>query len=171
MIIVYYFSFKPSILSIMTLCETNIEKINNAFNVISDASFQEKREHLSKQQVIDSFLDRILDLKEKLTTKSRKIEKIVVMLEGITWYNNVDEEGLKLINEIISLSKDLHSTLIRFYIDLNYFIKKNIAKEEIKNLKIAIDDLKEITQDLESVFFYLPQMPQFVESTKQLSLL
>ena len=155
----------------MTLCETNIEKINNAFNVISDASFQEKREHLSKQQVIDSFLDRILDLKEKLTTKSKKIEKIVVMLEGITWYNNVDEEGLKLINEIISLSKDLHSTLIRFYIDLNYFIKKNIAKEEIKNLKIAIDDLKEITQDLESVFFYLPQMPQFVESTKQLSLL
>jgi hypothetical protein len=155
----------------MTLCETNIEKINNAFNVISDASFQEKREHLSKQQVIDSFLDRILDLKEKLTTKSKKIEKIVVMLEGITWYNNVDEEGLKLINEIISLSKDLHSTLIRFYVDLNYFIKKNIAKEEIKNLKIAIDDLKEITQDLESVFFYLPQMPQFVESTKQLSLL
>lgn len=155
----------------MTLCETNIEKINNAFNVVSDASFQEKREHLSKQQVIDSFLDRILDLKEKLTTKSKKIEKIVVMLEGITWYNNVDEEGLKLINEIISLSKDLHSTLIRFYVDLNYFIKKNVAKEEIKNLKIAIDDLKEITQDLESVFFYLPQMPQFVESTKQLSLL
>ena len=155
----------------MTLCERNIEKINNAFNVVSDALFQEKREHLSKQQVIDSFLDRILDLKEKLTTKSKKIEKIVVMLEGITWYNNVDEEGLKLINEIISLSKDLHSTLIRFYVDLNYFIKENIAKEEIKNLKVAIDDLKEIIQDLESVFFYLPQMPQFVESTKQLSLL
>jgi antitoxin component YwqK of YwqJK toxin-antitoxin module len=103
--------------------------------------------------------------------KSDKIEKIVVMLEGITWYKNIDEEGLKLINEIISLSKDLHSTLIRFYVDLNYFAKKNIAKEEIKNLKKAIDDLKEITQDLESVFFYLPQMPQFVESTKQLSLI
>lgn len=155
----------------MTLCGTNIEKINSAFNVINDASFQEKREHLSKQQVIDSFLDRVLDLKEKLTTKSKKIEEIVVMLESITWFDNIDEEGLKLINEIISLSKDLHSTLIRFYVDLNYFVKKNIAKQEIKNLKVAINDLKEITQDLESVFFYLPQMPQFVESTKQLSLL
>ena len=58
----------------MTLCERNIEKINNAFNVVSDALFQEKREHLSKQQVIDSILDRILDLKEKLTTKSKKID-------------------------------------------------------------------------------------------------
>lgn len=155
----------------MTLCGTNIEKINSAFNVVSDASFQEKREHLSKQQVIDSFLDRVLDLKEKLITKSKKIEEIVVILESITWFDNIDEEGLKLINEIISLSKDLHSTLIRFYVDLNYFVKKNIAKQEIKNLKVAINDLKEITQDLESVFFYLPQMPQFVESTKQLSLL
>lgn len=48
---------------------------------------------------------------------------------------------------------------------------KGIAKEEISNFKAAIDDLKDSYQDLESVFFFLPKMPEFKETTKQLSLI
>ena len=75
-----------------------------------------------------------------------------------------------LTNDLISAAKDLHSSLVRQYISLDFLRKKGVAKEEIKEFKTSIDELKETYQDLESVFFYLPEMPEFVETTKQLSL-
>ena len=83
----------------------------------------------------------------------------------------MDEERLMKVNEIISLCNDLHSSLLKFYSGLNTFIKKGIAKAEIKELKEAITDLKEITQDVESRFFFLPQMSVFTEITKELELI
>lgn len=53
---------------------------------------------------------------------------------------------------------------------MGYLRKKGIAKEEIKSLKFAIDDLKEVIEDLDSVFFYLPSIPNFIETTRLLSL-
>ena len=75
-----------------------------------------------------------------------------------------------LINDVISSIKDLHATLIRQYVALTFIRSRNIAKAEIRNFKTAIDDLKEVGADLESVFFFLPATPQFKETTKQLSL-
>ena len=43
-----------------------------------------------------------------------------------------------------------------------------ITSYEIKN---SIDELKESYEDLESVFFFLPKMPDFVETTTKLSLM
>jgi 5-bromo-4-chloroindolyl phosphate hydrolysis protein len=60
--------------------------------------------------------------------------------------------------------------LIRQYVSLYLIRSKGIAKEEIKNFKNTIDDLKENYQDLESVYFFLPEIPDFKETTKLLSL-
>lgn len=54
---------------------------------------------------------------------------------------------------------------------MNAIRKKGIAKEEVNEFKNAIDELKETYFDLASVFFFLPKMPEFVETTKQLSLI
>jgi len=48
---------------------------------------------------------------------------------------------------------------------------RGLANETIKEFKSEIDDLKETYQDLESVFFFLPDFPDFKETTKQLSLI
>lgn len=151
--------------------ETNIERINKTFNDVSDTSFQEKRAYVPPQYNVDNFLDKILDFKNKIKVKTDRISYINCKLEDITWYKNIDDVCLKMINEVISACKDLHSILIRYYVDLGYFLNKSIAKDEIKELKLTIDELKEITQDLESTFFFLPQMPEFKETTRQLSLL
>jgi len=90
-------------------------------------------------------------------------------IEKITWYNDLDEECYMLINDLISAIKDLHSSLIRQYVSMNYLKQKGIVKEEIRDFKSTIDNLKENYQDLESVFFFLPKMPDFKETTKQLS--
>ena len=75
------------------------------------------------------------------------------------------------LNDLIASIKDAHSILIKQYVSLNYIRSKGIAKEEISKFKSSIDDLKESYQDLESVFFFLPEIPDFKETTKQLSLI
>lgn len=152
-------------------CLTAKEKINYTFRQVSESSYQEKR-HFFDEQAINIFLDNILKLKSLLGDKTAKLNILNENLERLTWIDDtIDEECLKMLNDLIAGSKDLHSSLIRTYVRLNFFRQKGIAKEEIKQYKLAIDDLKEIYTDLESVFFFLPQMPEFKEISKEISLL
>ncbi|PLX08440.1 MAG: hypothetical protein C0596_06170 [Marinilabiliales bacterium] len=149
------------------VCKSEIE---NTFSSLRRMSYDEKNSPLLKEKVINKFLDSINELKKDLQKKSQFVYDINERIEKITWFNDLDDECLMLINDLISTAKDLHSTLIRQYVSVGFLKLKGIAKEEIKDFKNAIDELKEICQDLESIFFYLPQMPEFVETTKQLSL-
>lgn len=155
----------------MLVPESNIEKISFTFNELRNISFQEKKQASMSEEEINSFLDKIIEVKKVLAEKTEKIEMINASLEKITWYGDLEEESLMIVNEIISLCKDLHSSLVRYYVRLAFLRTKGIAKSEIKNFKSVIDDLKEIAEDLESVFFFLPRMPDFRETTQKLSLI
>ncbi|MFN2424633.1 MAG: hypothetical protein ABR572_12750 [Cryomorphaceae bacterium] len=144
--------------------------IANALSSVRTFSFQEKKTPVFDEQQINELLDAILDFKSKLNIKTTKIHSINERLEKLTWLNDVNEDSLMLLNDLISLAKDLHSSLLRQYISLGLLRKRGIAKEEIKGFKNSIDELKESFEDLESVFFFLPEMPEFVETTKRLSL-
>jgi hypothetical protein len=72
---------------------------------------------------------------------------------------------------LIAAAKDLRSSLVRQYVSMTSLTKQGIAKQEIKDFKYAIDDLRESIEDLESVFFFLPEMPEFKETTKKLTLI
>ena len=125
------------------------------------------------EEMMNEFLDNINLLKKLLIEQTDKINEVIHNIEQITWIDpkEIDEECLKDINDIISTLKDLHSSLIRQFVQLNPIRKKGIAKSECKAYKGAMDDIKDSYADLESVFFYLPEMPGFVETTKQLSLI
>jgi len=146
------------------------KEIKKTFSDIRTVSFEEKKSSLMQEEQINAFLDAIIDLKSVLNQKTQLIESINKRIEKITWFTDLDEDCLLLINDLISSARDLRTTLVRQYISLSSIRKKGIAKEEIKNFKSAVDDLKEICDDLESVFFFLPQIPMFVETTKLLSL-
>lgn len=141
-------------------------KIEETFEELRSFSFKEK-----KETSIDEFLDVIIQVKGTLVNKSAKIIEISERMEEITWFTNLDEDGLLLLNDLISVAKDAESTLTRQYISLNSLRAQGIAKNEIKEFKYAIDTLKESYEDLESIFFFLPGMPDFVETTKKLSLI
>ena len=155
----------------MVAIESNIEKINDTFSQVKSISFNEKKNALHSEQIVNTFLDKILELKRILDKKTQNITKLNTQLEELTWFSDLDDECLMKINEIISLCNDLHSSLLKYYVGLNPFIKKGIAKAEIKELKEVIADLKEITQDVESRFFFLPQSPLFTETTKEFTLI
>ena len=153
-------------------CLTHKSEIVETCSSVSEFSFEEKRSPLIglNEEKINFFLDTLLDFKKVLNEKTDRIHSLNDRIDKITWYNDLSPECDKLINDLISGIKDLHSSLIRQYISLTPLRKKGVAKEEIVNFKHSIDDLKETFQDLESVFFFLPAMPDFKETTKQLSI-
>ena len=152
-------------------CLTANETINKTFELVKNTSYSEKKSAAPTQAEIDSFLDNILLLQQDLNIRSEKIEFINERLEELTWLNNIEEDALKQINNLIGSAKDLHSILIRQFVNLNSVRKNGIAKEANRRFKHSIDNLKELTADLDSVFFALPAMAGFKETTKELSLI
>lgn len=151
-------------------CLPHKSAIVDTFTSVRSFSFEEKKAPLLDEEKVNSVLDAILDFKNNLNDKIQRTYDINQKIESITWFNDLDEECLMLLNDIISSAKDLRTSLIRQYISMNYLRRKGIAKEEIKDFKNAIDELKESYEDLESVFFFLPEMPDFIETTQKLSL-
>jgi len=146
-------------------------EINDTFSSVREFSFKEKTTPLVDEDEVNSLLDSINGFKKKLKTKSSKIYQINERIEKLTWLNDLDNESLMMLNDLISVGKDLKSSLVRQYVSMGYLRKRGIAKEEIKDFKNSIDELKESCEDLESVFFFLPEMPDFTETTKRLSLI
>jgi hypothetical protein len=149
---------------------TYIPRISEIFQKVRKFSFEEKKASVYDEVKINKLLDKILELKKVFSEKTERINVFVEKIEQITWFTDVNSEALMMINDLISAIRDLHSSLKRQYISVNDIRSKGIAKQEIKNFKTAIDDLKEVAADLESRFFFLPKMPDFQETTKELSL-
>jgi hypothetical protein len=151
-------------------CLSHKSEIQNTFSSVRDFSFKEKKSPLLDKENINQFLDAILDFKVSLKDKTQKIHILNDRIEKLTWFDNLNEECLMLSNDLISSARDLHSSLIRQYVSMSFIRSKGIAKEEIKDFKNSVDELKEVCSDLESVLFFLPEMPDFIETTKELSL-
>jgi len=152
-------------------CLSYKPQIADTFEKVRALSFEEKKESALDEQKINRLLDKILEFKKKFSDKTNKINSVVEKTEEITWFNSLDNDTLMSVNDLISSIRDLHSSLLRQYISLNFLRSKGIAKEEIKNFKAAIDDLNDVAVDLESRFFFLPNISGFQETTKELSLL
>jgi len=148
----------------------NQTKILETFENVRKLSFEEKKDSIFNEVKINKLLDTILDFKKVYTDKTIKINTLVEKIEQITWFNNVGNDSLMSINDLISSIRDLHSSLLRQYISLNFIRTNGIAKEEIKKFKDSINDLKYIAADLDSRFFFQPNTPDFQETTKELSL-
>ena len=152
-------------------CLTYNSRIKETFQNVRNLSFEEKKEPILDEKKINRLLDTILDFKRNLTKKTDKIEDVIERIEKITWFNNLDQECLILINDLVSSIRNLQSSLQRQYISFNFLRAKGIAIDEIKSFKSAIDDLKDIANDLDSRFFFLPIYVEFEDITKELSLI
>ncbi|MBD3329466.1 hypothetical protein GF357_03160 [Candidatus Dojkabacteria bacterium] len=154
----------------MMECITHKEEINSTLVRARTISFAEKKSPFMDERRINTLLDKINEFKKSLSEKTEIINSLILRTEKITWYNDLDEECLMKINDLISAIKDVHSTMIRQYVSLDPLRSRGIAKAEIKEFKHTIDDVRVLYQDLESVFFFLPEMPDFKETSQMLSL-
>jgi len=151
-------------------CLSERQRITSTVDQVRDASYNDKKNLLTSEEQINKFLDNIIFFKNELAKKTIEIEEFTEKLETFTWFDHVDDECLRLLNDLIAATRDWRSTLIKLYVQMQSIKKRKIAVVEISSFKCALDDLRETCQDLESVFFHLPKSEEFQETTKQLSL-
>lgn len=149
-------------------CLTAKDKIQETFVEVAELA-KPNNSKAFRQQTIDNLLDKILEFQNNIQDKADKINFVNSKFQELTWFSNIDDECKGLLRNLIISSKDLHSKMIRYYVSLNWAIKKGIATEAMKNFKLSLDDLKEYNQDLEDLFFNLPEDKEFTERVNMLS--
>jgi len=145
--------------------------LKKTYQDVRALSYAEKKDEFMNEEKVNAFLDTILDFKTKIKNETKVIYDLNEKIESLTWYSNWDEECIQMLNDLIALCKDLRSSLNRQYYNMSAIRKKGIAKVEIREFKNAINELRETYEDIESVFFFLPQIPEFKETTRKLSLI
>ena len=78
-------------------------QILETFQQVRNFSFEEKREAVIDEIKMNKFLNRIIDFKQSLKIKTDKIEEIIENTEKITWFNNLDDDSLLIVNDLVSL--------------------------------------------------------------------
>jgi hypothetical protein len=78
-------------------------QIFEIFQQVRNFSFEEKRESVIDEIKMNKFLDSIMDFKQSLKIKTDKIEEIIENTEKITWFNNLDDDSLLIVNDLVSL--------------------------------------------------------------------
>lgn len=146
-------------------CVTAKVQINETFTEVRNFSYKRKNE----SEIINSFLDKILELQGKITEDKNFIVFLVERFEKLSWLDasNLDEETLKVLNDIISISRDIHRTMIKRFVFLNNNMR-DMASAHIKDFKISIDDLKESINDLEYIHFRMPSDSRFQEINERI---
>ncbi len=137
-------------------CLTPRSHIEATAGRISEASYKEKKT-LTDEQIMDQFLDQINLFKKSIKTKVKEVEGFITSVEQLSWFDFhvLEEDSLQRINDVISASNDYLESLNRNYDRCLEVLKGRITIAELKDLKIAAEDLEEATHDLEkSVFFY-----------------
>jgi len=136
---------------------------------VKTASFEEKKDLQTEEEVINTFLDRILEFKKLLKASTEKLNGISTELEGLTWFQNPDDEILSQLNTLIVLCKDLRSTLVKKYVSFNSLRSTGVARAEIVDYKLAIDLFIESYSDIELAFFILPRNKEFQDVNRKLA--
>ncbi len=103
---------------------------------------------------------------DKLLSWSKDFKKI-------HWYDEISEEELKKVNNIIVSSRDIIQS---FWDEYNIFTQLptkilNKNKKYVERFKDIVEEFEEAVDDIEVIFFHLPENKEFIESTKKLAIL
>lgn len=140
-------------------------KISETFKEVRDFSFKKKTD----DEIVNHFLDRILELQSNIDKDSEFLEELCRRFDELTWLDasNLDEESMKLLNDTLSGTREIHRVLIKHYVFLNNNARQ-FASKQLKRLKRSLDEIKECVDDLEGTFFRLPQHENFQEANARL---
>ncbi len=85
-------------------CLSFKSQISDTFSSVRNFSFEEKKAPLYNEEKINALLDAILDFKETFQKKTERIDEINGQIEKLTWFNDVNDECLRLINDLMIFS-------------------------------------------------------------------
>lgn len=103
----------------------------------------------SQEEVINDFLDKILDYKKNLLIAAKSLESLNDRFISLTRfdYSNVDVRSD--LEPILRESKDFHLKCLKMYISTKRIREKGIGREEAYLYKDELDALREVLQDID----------------------
>ena len=149
-------------------CVSVKDKIEKVSKEVFGYTQEQELTSKEKQFAVDSLLDKILGFQGRINEKSERVAFINSKFEEFTWFVDMDEECLDLMKDLLNTAHEYHRALVKYYVDRAWAIRKDIAREAMRNFKNNIDDLKERIQDLNEIFFVLKDEVEFNDITKKL---
>ena len=151
----------------MVASEPNIKSLSKNFRSYSVPAKKETVLEIP-QEVIKLLKIKVTELKETFRTKEERAEKMISLLEQITWIHNPEPESLAIVQNVVIDAKMYIEHEIKFISAIKPLIVNGVVKKEYKTYIDLIDDMKEAVQDVESAFFSLPKDEAFYASLKEL---
>ncbi len=144
--------------------QKNLEKAKNG---IMEDSFKIQR-GISFDDLVNQMLDSINEVRTRFSELSRRTLSTVDCLEKLTWLvDSPSEEVLKEINSILDTCRGLHTYLEKSKIELKKIGIEKICPDATEELFSDIDLLAETIDDVEAIYFRLPNNPDFKEICKK----
>ena len=125
----------------------------------------DKSHFTNPKNVTNSENSALKDLKVQLTDKTKSITKLVGFLEDVTWLDIPDDQTRNAIVDLIQIAKLYHKEEQAYGASLHY-ARRN---KELEEFFLALDDLKETIQDVESAIITLPKLDGYNEIFDELS--
>lgn len=144
--------------------------VNQTFNRVNDGAIKDKQE-LNNEQVINSLLDSILDLKKALNDRIASLEEVITNIEELTWFDpgKIDDDSKRKVNSVISIARGWSADLRKWCDFANKKLNPKVRPCEIDTLSHLLDDLDEVVNILENACFKYPKDEEFNSITKELS--
>ena len=153
----------------MVSAEPNIKVLSKSFLGYSlPNKSTKKKEVIISHDLIRQLTVGVKQLTEALTLKEERIEKMISILEKITWITNPDAEAMELIEGIVKDTLAYLSQEESFIAEVKPLVAQGYVKKEFKSFLGAYDDLKEALLDIKSVFYTLPEDKEFYAAFKKL---
>jgi hypothetical protein len=123
---------------------------------------------ISFNDLVNELLDSINEVKAKFNELSKRTLSTVSVLEKLTWVvDNPSEDVLIEINSILDTCRGLHSYLLKTKTELEKIKINELCPDATEVLFADIDLLGETIDDVEAIYFRLPNNPDFKEICKK----
>lgn len=117
---------------------------------------------ISIEDLVNQLLDQISEVINRFTSMSASINSIVESLQKITWIvEEPNEEILKEINAILDISRGVYASLEKRKVQLEKIEISKICPDATQVLFDDIDMLGETIDDIEAIYFRLPNHEEF----------
>jgi hypothetical protein len=147
--------------------------LDATYDKVSDLSFNDKQQLSTdalREHLVNHLLDQLLVLKKAIGNKTTEVDGVVEMLEKLTWMQ-VDDAGLKVVNVIISITRDWSKHLRKFNEQCLETLPVDSLPAELSGLILSLDDLDEAADSLENRFFAHPNDAEMKGISDELSAL
>lgn len=124
---------------------------------------------LSKEDLINSLLDKINDRKKKYDSLAKGINELSGLIRKITWLNNLSDSDEVIIRGIIAMGEEAVIKYKKFLDkEREAFVPQGLFLDNFETLEYAIENHMEAIVEVSDIIFNVRKDKEFIELSRLL---